>query len=535
MSNEVTDKSLEKLLEYYKSAKESVIENIRAVRQRNGNDFYLRQALTQIEKELDKLYKQNKKWFEQQSELAFRRGYNQFSREIGRTASVEGAVNFVKMNNDAVEMLSQSAASNIGDALRQIKYNALYVVNKIGRRQDDVIADVGIKASAEALAVNAPSAAREQIIRDLAEKDIFSVTYRNGAKVSVEDYASMVARTTTHEAAATAKLIAAEQEGYDLVKMSTHYPTCKTCAQLQGRVYSISGKDKRFPPLSKAFKSGYNTVHPNCRHVVSVWAEEIKTDEEIKEASENSLKPFDTDPRSEKERELYSEQQAYWRDMQQYKSYLLVIEYECPKNFKEFQRIKYEDKKEYGILKAQKRGMLYYNKAIANEPEISKIINQIALEEGLDIVGFEYRIKSKQSYLRKIRANYSEKDNQYEITDIIRYTYTANSEELVKKTTSAIENFSEKGYNTIKVKNYWLDKNNPYNGINTTIRAANGQKFEVQYHTPESFELKNGNLHKIYEEWRILKPNDSKRKKLEEKMKELSGTLVPPNGIEGVK
>lgn len=309
MSNQVTDKSLEKLLEYYKNAKESVIENIRAVRQRNGNDFYLRQALTQIEKELDKLYKQNKKWFEQQSELAFRRGYNQFSREIGRTASVEGAVNFVKMNNDAVEMLSQSATSNIGDALRQIKYNALYAVNKIGRRQDDVIADVGIKASAEALAVNAPSAAREQIIRDLAEKDIFSVTYRNGAKVSAEDYASMVARTTTHEAATTAKLIAAEQEGYDLVKMSTHYPTCKTCAQLQGRVYSISGKDKRFPPLSKAFKSGYNTVHPNCRHVVSVWAEEIKTNEEIKEASENSLKPFDIDPRSEKERELYASQQ----------------------------------------------------------------------------------------------------------------------------------------------------------------------------------------------------------------------------------
>lgn len=35
----------------------------------------------------------------------------------------------------------------------------------------------------------------------------------------------------------------------------------------------------------------------------------MKTDEEIKEASENSLKPFDTDPRSEKERELYAAQQ----------------------------------------------------------------------------------------------------------------------------------------------------------------------------------------------------------------------------------
>lgn len=35
----------------------------------------------------------------------------------------------------------------------------------------------------------------------------------------------------------------------------------------QGRVYSISGEDKRFPALYEtALKHGYSLIHPNCRH-----------------------------------------------------------------------------------------------------------------------------------------------------------------------------------------------------------------------------------------------------------------------------
>ena len=309
MSKDVTDKALRKLLQFYKNAKKNITNKILDAHKKGNNDFYLRQTLTQIERELDKLYNQNRTWFEEQSDLSFRRGFHQFSKEIGTAATVEGAINFVKMNSTAVEMLSQSAVSCIGDALRQVKANTKNVINKIGRRENDIIADVGIQSSAEALAEISPSSAREKIISRLVSEEIATVTYRNGAKVPVDVYASMVARTTTHEATATAKLIAAEQDGYDLVKMSTHYPTCKTCAQLQGRVYSISGKDKRFPALSEAFKRGYNIVHPNCRHVVNVWVEDMKTDEEISEAVKNSNKLFDIDPRSEKERELYAAQQ----------------------------------------------------------------------------------------------------------------------------------------------------------------------------------------------------------------------------------
>jgi hypothetical protein len=92
------------------------------------------------------------------------------------------------------------------------------------------------------------------------------------------------------------------------------------------------------------------------------------------------------------------------------------------------------------------------------------------------------------------------------------------------------------GYNTVKVKNSWLDKDNPYNGINTIIQAPNGQKFELQYHTPESFGLKNGKLHELYEKQRVITDKDSEEYiDLTDKMFELSDKLAMPINIERVK
>lgn len=51
----------------------------------------------------------------------------------------------------------------------------------------------------------------------------------------------------------------------DLIEMSEHHPTCEECAKYQGRVFSLSGSDKRFPKLPEfIYKLG--GVHKGCRH-----------------------------------------------------------------------------------------------------------------------------------------------------------------------------------------------------------------------------------------------------------------------------
>ena len=222
------------------------------------------------------------------------------------------------------------------------------------------------------------------------------------------------------------------------------------------------------------------------------------------------------------------------RDKKQYAKYIKELDSYVPSNFKDFQRIKYTNKQEYGIIKTQYRGMGYYNKALTNEPEITKHIKAVAENTKLDIQGLENRIKTKDSYLIKIRSNYEQGKTEYEIKDIIRYTYTSKPEDIVGKTQKAIDIGSKQGYNTIEVKNYWLDKNNPYNGINTTVQASNGQKFEVQYHTDESYKIKE-KMHKDYEKWRLMDKSSYEAKELRKNMFKQSADMKEPYKIEEVR
>ncbi len=53
--------------------------------------------------------------------------------------------------------------------------------------------------------------------------------------------------------------------GSDLVIMSVHGNSCPECAKYQGRVYSVYGKDKRFPKVPDFFYRP-ECVHPGCGH-----------------------------------------------------------------------------------------------------------------------------------------------------------------------------------------------------------------------------------------------------------------------------
>lgn len=224
-------------------------------------------------------------------------------------------------------------------------------------------------------------------------------------------------------------------------------------------------------------------------------------------------------------------------DRSQYENYKENLgKKNIPPTFAEFQNLKYTDPEEYGILKAQSRGMLYYNKAVEAEPAITQLIKDVADKSGMDVKGLENRVKAKDSYLEKICRKYSPDGNEYEVKDILRYTYVASPNEMVRRTEDAIELFKQSGYNIIKVDNRWLNEMDPYNGINATLRTVNGQAFELQFHTSESFAVKNGRMHELYEEQRLISDRDSMEYiKLDDMMFELSDSMEVPAVIERLK
>ena len=184
----------------------------------------------------------------------------------------------------------------------------------------------------------------------------------------------------------------------------------------------------------------------------------------------------------------------------------------------------------YRLEKDERR---IYIEAIENEGEITESVKQIVLKNGGYLEGLEHRIKKPSSVFEK-RYLRPDKTLVSEMKDIVRYTEIQDPEKLVQGVKGTLKDFEEEGYKILKVKNTWVDELNPYNGINVQIKAPNGQTFEIQFHTLEGFNLKNGRLHELYEQRRCIK-SIKKLKEIDQKMFELSNELVKPIGVETIE
>ncbi len=321
------------------------------------------------------------------------------------------------------------------------------------------------------------------------------------------------------------------------------FRTSKVCAELDGKIFNVKDgvPGVNMPPM-----------HPFCRSTTIISLDE----EALKRMQRRARNPITGKNEIVPAGMTYNEWYAKYvegnkeaivnaqaiknmaSDKKQYNKYLerMGKKY-AGKSLKEFQNIKYTNPEKYAIMKAQYKGMGYYDKAIAAEPEITNLIMTNASHSEMKIAGLENRIKTKDRYLEKIEREYKSGYN-YEVKDIVRYTMVAEPEELVDKTLNSLKAFDNSGNNVYQVKNTWLKADNPYNGINVYIQDEHGNKFEVQYHTQESFDLKCGELHKLYEKQRALGEgvaNNPEYIELQDKMYELSSKLTKPANIKEVK
>ncbi|EHQ92153.1 minor capsid protein [Desulfosporosinus youngiae] len=326
--------------------------------------------------------------------------------------------------------------------------------------------------------------------------------------------------------------------------------TCEICQGLDGKVFKISEQEIGInnPP-----------IHCHCRCTTVPYfdddegiGERIARDPKTRETytvSENMTYPewykkHVVDKYGQGQTEIMQKKAAnVYSDQEQYARYKKILGKDAPKTFDDFRDLKYTEAEKWGTLKADYRKLNAYDKIIAKEPGITKDLKEVSEATKTEMVGLDYRIKSKESYLRKVNMDSKESlspqviDNTISGTnDVIRYTYQAPHSKLVGQYAVVNQALAKKGYSLVKLKNTWPVKANPYKGINCTYQSPNGQKFEVQYHTPESFKLKNGEMHSLYEKWRLMKNKaDPEAVKLSRQMNELSKNLKVPDGIETLR
>lgn len=143
----------------------------------------------------------------------------------------------------------------------------------------------------------------------------------------------------------------------DLVYVTGNLDTCSECAKYQDKVFSLTGKDTRFPQLDVR---DVIPVHPNCKCSVRPFVADFKSDSEINKyvAKGKDFNP-NLDPRTKKQRESYEHDQQLKRkarqEMKDYNSIKAILGDDAPKTLGAYRRMKRANSTGYVKMKKKLR------------------------------------------------------------------------------------------------------------------------------------------------------------------------------------
>ena len=210
--------------------------------------------------------------------------------EEGRRAAREAA----KAAAEAVAMSAESDLAALGTAMgalskamqwrlhnsaRATAAGVQEVVSRDNLKMPANVQRAYLEVVAQAVAqVNSGMAGYEKATRDavlkLARRGVSVVDYKSGAWAQADVAMRRHIRTQVAQAGSRNTLDLMEETGHDLVQTSSHGGARPSHAKWQGRVFSLSGKSKKYPPFSR---TGYGAVDglcgANCKHDFGIYVE----------------------------------------------------------------------------------------------------------------------------------------------------------------------------------------------------------------------------------------------------------------------
>jgi hypothetical protein len=170
------------------------------------------------------------------------------------------------------------------------------------------------------------------------------------------------------------------------------------------------------------------------------------------------------------------------------------------------------------------------------EPALSADIRTIEKENNCGgwLEGFDRRIKGDDRLKEKVAEQTAAEPDKSpsailrKIPDGLRFTFCFEPDDYARGYYGIKARLEGLGHQMYQSTNYWTDPE--YKGINTRCVTPQGQRFEVQFHTPESFHAKHYVTHEAYE--RLRNPNiaDEERSELEDFQREVSSHIQVPEG-----
>ena len=113
-------------------------------------------------------------------------------------------------------------------------------------------------------------------VRELAQSGLRSGAYKSGRVLALDSAVRMCVRTACHQLSGQISIANCEKTGTDLVEVSSHWGARESHAVWQGKIYSRSGKSKKYPDFAECHYGEVDgLMGVNCRHAFYPFFEGI--------------------------------------------------------------------------------------------------------------------------------------------------------------------------------------------------------------------------------------------------------------------
>ncbi|ARR14166.1 XopAD/skwp family type III secretion system effector [Xanthomonas citri] len=136
------------------------------------------------------------------------------------------------------------------------------------------------------------------------------------------------------------------------------------------------------------------------------------------------------------------------------------------------------------------------------EPQVTDMLQNIAGRHGGQLAGTQHQLKSYSSLQEKLMQRVVLKKQSLEeaaagVNDALRYRVVLEPQDFTAGLRAVLAALDDRGHARVKLTNQFTAYPPSFKAINVTLRSPAGALWEIQFHTPETFALKE-RFHDLY-------------------------------------
>lgn len=250
----VTPPPAPRLLKAYRRAAKELNQTITRADPKKPTVYLRRVVLVDIEEITKKLEKETRIWLEEEVPKQYKSGTFRAVSDCKARELVLKRTEFGQIHKEAVETLVEEAYLDFANGIEGVK--------RAGREFISEVVKMKINERIVVGAIKGEGVHKiKREVKKLVEKRGFTALIdRGGKRWKIDRYAEMLVRTHIIKANNSGFVNRLLENGVELVEMSHHSSACPICQPYEGKIFTLTGKDKRYgeaPDLP---------IHPNCKH-----------------------------------------------------------------------------------------------------------------------------------------------------------------------------------------------------------------------------------------------------------------------------